>query len=106
MTNELFRSGGINSIRGFLENSILSNSYSYINSDFIFSKNKKNQIFSIQDFGVFNLNSFNIIKSSIGLGYRQTTPKNQLSIAYIIGDPLKNTITNSSVISIKLLTFF
>lgn len=106
MTNELFRSGGMNSIRGFLENSILSNSYSYINSDFIFSKNKKNQIFSIQDFGVFNLNSFNIIKSSIGLGYRQTTPKNQLSIAYIIGDPLKNTITNSSVISIKLLTFF
>lgn len=106
MANELIRSGGINSIRGFRENSILSNSFAFINSDFIFSKNKKNHIFSIQDVGVFNLNSFNIIKSSIGLGYRQITSKNSLSVSYVIGDPLKNNITNSSIVTVKLLTFF
>jgi len=106
LDNELFRLGGMTSIRGFQENSILSNSYSFINSEFRLHLKNNTSIFSIHDIGLFRLNKHNNTLSAIGLGYRFKKRNNNFSLEYIIGNPTRNNATNSSMISIKMLTIF
>ncbi len=106
LDNELFRSGGMNSIRGFQENAILSNSYSFINSELQLNLKNNTSLFSIHDIGIFNINNHNKTLSSIGLGYRFKKRNNKFSLEYIIGSTTANNVVESSMISIKILTLF
>jgi outer membrane protein assembly factor BamA len=53
LTNELFRFGGINSIRGFNENSIDASFYSVLNSEYRYQFNQGIYVHSIIDFAYF-----------------------------------------------------
>ncbi len=77
LINELFRFGGINSIRGFNENSIDASFYSILNSEYRYQFNQDIYIHSIIDFAYFENQIIalkrKIYSFGIGIGL-QTTP--------------------------------
>ena len=77
LTNELFRFGGINSIRGFNENSIDASFYSVINSEYRYQFNQELYIHSIIDIAYFENQIIalkqNIYSFGVGIGL-QTKP--------------------------------
>ena len=72
ISNELFRFGGMNSIRGFLENSLQSNFNSLILTEYRYKFSKNMYINTIADYGLYqdltNLINPNKIKKLIGFG--------------------------------------
>ncbi|WP_151675176.1 BamA/TamA family outer membrane protein [Patiriisocius marinus] len=72
LTNELFRFGGINSIRGFTENSIDASLYSVLNTEYRYILSSKTYIHSIIDLGYFENDVINqkekLYSFGIGLG--------------------------------------
>lgn len=107
LENELFREGGINSIRGFNEQSIFTSKYSYINSELRFLSENKSYLYSIHDVGVFNLNAKSNILYSIGFGYNYIKNNNSINISYIYGSSTETISSlSSAILSIKILTLF
>ncbi len=72
LVNELFRFGGINSIRGFNENSIDASLFSVLNTEYRYQFNEGVYIHSIIDFGYFENETIsvkeNLYSFGIGLG--------------------------------------
>lgn len=85
ITNELFRIGGANSLRGFNEQSIFTNSFCYLNLEYRYLVTKKSYLYTITDIGKVknNLNTQNLL--GIGLGYLFTTNKSQINLNTVIG---------------------
>ena len=85
ITNELFRFGGITSIRGFNEDSIDASLFSVFNTEYRYQFNEGIYIHSILDFGYFENNSL-LIKEKlygygIGIGLQTRTGLFKLNIA-------------------------
>ncbi|CDF78269.1 30S ribosomal protein S12 [Formosa agariphila KMM 3901] len=68
LENELLRYGGINSIRGFEENSILANLYSVLNIEYRFQLNPTIFVHTISDFSYLENKISNQKERLIGLG--------------------------------------
>ena len=84
-TNELFRFGGINSIRGFNENSIDASFYSVLNSEYRYQINQDIYVHSIIDFAYFE-NEIIVLKQKlysfgIGIGLQTSAGIIKFSIA-------------------------
>ena len=92
LTNELFRIGGANSIRGFNEQSIFTESYTFFNIEFRILTNSRSYLYSITDFGRFS--SQNEQKSIVGfgIGYLFNTKNSQININLAAGKNNSNTI--------------
>lgn len=88
-TNNLYRIGGANSIRGFNENSIYAKSYVFNNLEYRLYLNSESFIYSIYDLGFFNepdSNSFTyIFRQAIGMGLSIKTKGGNLKVSYAIG---------------------
>lgn len=67
--NELLRFGGINSIRGFEENSIFASLYGIINTEYRFQLNNSIYIHSIFDAGYFENKILNTKEKLFGYGF-------------------------------------
>lgn len=67
--NELFRFGGINSVRGFQENSITASSYGFINSEYRYQLNPNIYIHSIIDVASFENKITNIKEKLFAYGF-------------------------------------
>ena len=85
LTNELFRFGGINSIRGFNENSIDASFYSVLNSEYRYQFNQDMYVHSIIDFAYFE-NQIIALKQKlysfgVGIGLQTGTSIIKFSIA-------------------------
>ena len=85
LTNELFRFGGINSIRGFNENSIDASFYSVLNSEYRYQFNQDIYAHSIIDFAYFE-NKIIALKQKlysfgVGIGLQTGTSIIKFSIA-------------------------
>jgi hypothetical protein len=85
LTNELFRFGGINSIRGFNENSIDASFYSVLNSEYRYQFNQDMFVHSIIDFAYFE-NQIIALKQKlysfgVGIGLQTGTSIIKFSIA-------------------------
>ncbi|MCI9843811.1 hypothetical protein [Flavobacterium pectinovorum] len=106
MTNELFRFGGTNSIRGFLENSLQANLLSSILTEYRYIVSKNLYVNSILDYGIYqdltrsvNKNKINKL-TGIGIGTSTQTNNGLLKInltnSLVNGQNLKlyNTIIN------------
>ena len=109
LLNELFRIGGANSIRGYNEQSILTNGYSYSNIEFRYSLDTSSYLYSITDLGVYKENTDNKIKKllGIGAGYRFRINNNLINLGYVISSNSKtNTKLNSSRLVIRWTSFF
>lgn len=68
LANELFRFGGINSIRGFNENSIDASLFSVINTEYRYQFNQDAYIHSIVDAGYFENPILNLKQNLYGFG--------------------------------------
>lgn len=109
LTNELYRIGGVNSIRGFNEESIFTSKYTYFNTEYRYLTSPKSYIYSITDFGYFKAINSNENKQifSLGIGYLFRINNSQLNINYNYG--VQNaglSSNNSSRISIYFKNFF
>lgn len=67
--NELLRFGGINSIRGFEENSLFSSLYGLINTEYRFQLNNSIYIHSIIDAAYFENKTFDTKEKLFGYGF-------------------------------------
>ncbi len=108
-TNELYRIGGVNSIRGFDEESIFTSGFTYINSEYRYLTSKESYIYSIFDLAHYeprdNSNDKTIF--SLGLGYLFKIGDSQLNMNYTFGKKTPiNSFKSNSRISITYKNFF
>ncbi|GAA4280841.1 membrane protein [Gaetbulibacter aestuarii] len=107
--NELLRFGGINSIRGFQENSLLANSYGILNTEYRLSLSNNLYVHSITDLGYFENKISNMKKKlfSYGIGLGIITKAGLFKLNYaaakIENEPFK--VSNSKV-HVSLTTNF
>lgn len=109
LTNELFRIGGINSIRGFNEESIFASLYSIANIEYRYAVNSSSYLFSISDLGYIEdqLNNTSQQLYSLGLGYAFSTNFGLLNLSYAIGKSNNQSFElNNSRFHIKISSFF
>lgn len=87
LTNELFRIGGANSIRGFNEQSIFTNRYSYANLEYRYVTSNSSYLHSITDFGAFKNIPEDKVDTVLGLGigYAFSLKNNSINLGYAIG---------------------
>ncbi|WP_156772450.1 BamA/TamA family outer membrane protein [Urechidicola croceus] len=108
-TNELFRIGGANSIRGFNEESIFSSSNSILNIEYRYNLAQLSYLYSITDFAILQNN---IIKENnklfgFGIGYVYNTKAGLIDISYAIGKTSDIPFNfDNSRFHIKLIQFF
>ena len=109
LLNELFRIGGANSIRGYNEQSIFTNGYSYSNIEFRYSLDRSSYLYSITDLGAYKESTTKKIKKLIGIGagYQFKINNNFVNIGYVISTNSSiNTKLNNSTLVVKLTSFF
>ena len=109
LLNELFRIGGANSIRGYNEQSIFTNGYSYSNIEFRYSLDTSSYLYSITDLGVYKENTTNKIKKLIGIGagYQFRISNNLVNLGYVIStNSSTNAKLNSSRLVVRWTSFF
>jgi hypothetical protein len=91
ITNELYRFGGMNSIRGFLENSLQANFTTMLLTEYRYIISKSLYIHSITDYGIYqdmtSVSEPEKIKNlvGIGIGMGLETPKGLLRIIFTNG---------------------
>ena len=109
LLNELFRIGGANSIRGYNEQSIFTNGYSYSNIEFRYSLDTSSYLYSITDLGGYKENTTNKIKKllGIGAGYQFRINNNLVNLGYVIStNSSTNAKLNSSRLVVRWTSFF
>lgn len=109
ITNELYRIGGIKTIRGFNEESIFASTYSITNIEYRHKTTNSSYFYTITDFAYVEnqiLNETNKIYS-LGLGYSFLTKMGNLNISYALGKFEDNPfVLNESKLHIQFVTFF
>ena len=108
LQNELFRIGGIKSIRGINEESLFARKFSYINIEYRYLTSNKSYLYSISDLGISN-NIGDIDKKhiSLGAGYLFFIKNSQINLSYILNtDNLTNFNLNKSKFNFTLKSFF
>ncbi|ARV16691.1 hypothetical protein BTO07_16775 [Polaribacter sp. SA4-12] len=103
INNELFRIGGANTIRGFNEQSIFTNKYTYTNLEYRYLSSQKSYLYTITDIGI--INNKNII--GFGIGYLFNTNKSQINLSLSTGKENSQNIDFKSIkLSINWRNFF
>lgn len=109
LINELFRFGGINSIRGFNENSLQASFLSSIQSEYRYRLASNLYIHSIIDYGFYEdkpIQSNNTLYG-IGLGLGIITKNGLIKIIYANGSTKEQNITlSNSIVHLSLKTSF
>ncbi len=87
LENELYQIGGINSIRGFDDRSILTSNYNITNLEYKFFTNATNYLYTITDLGVIEnkLNDTRNTLIGLGLGYNFKSNNSIVNLSYAIG---------------------
>ena len=98
--NELFRIGGANSLRGFNEQSIFSNNFTYFNIEYRLLTSNKSYLYTITDIAnvetIFNKDIF----TGLGLGYKFRSKNSDINIGLVSG---ANSTSNFSTENTKLI---
>lgn len=109
ITNELYRFGGIQSIRGFNENSLQANSFISILTEYRFILSPNLYVHSVLDYGFYedttNFSSNKLLGLGFGLGI--LSKNGLLNLIYANGSTSKQAIKlANSVVQIKFTTRF
>lgn len=107
--NELFQIGGINSIRGFNEQSILTSSYNISSIEFQYLLTDSNFFYTVTDIGFIKNNLLTELKNllGIGLGYNFRQKNTNINLSYVIGKSnLDSFKINNAKLHIKLTYLF
>jgi hypothetical protein len=109
LTNELLRLGGINSLRGFDENSIYASLYAALNSEYRFRLSSSLYVYSILD-AAYTENRLTNLEDKLygfGLGFGLITKSGLLKFNYGVGKAGKEKINfSNSKIQLSLSTSF
>ena len=109
VNNELLRFGGGNSIRGFDDNSIFSDSYTLLKTNLNYYLNDTIYIYTIFDIANYSDNILNIEKDiySGGFGFSTLTENGLISVNYSKGNDWGNSFNlKNAKINVIFLTFF
>ena len=109
ITNELYRFGGIQSIRGFNENSLQANTLVSILSEYRFILSPNLYIHSVIDYGYYEDKTTDSKSKLLGLGFGFgiLTKNGLLNLVYANGNTEKQAIKlDNSVLHIQLTTKF
>jgi hypothetical protein len=108
-TNELFRIGGVNSVRGFNEESIPASAFSIINLEYRYKTNTESYFFALTDLAWFT-DQVQEISNNIygfGLGYSFLTRAGHISLIYALGKFNNKPVDfNNSKLHFKIVNFF
>ncbi len=107
--NELFRFGGINSIRGFNENSLQANAFTGIIAEYRYLLASNLYLHSITDFGYFQDKTSNIEDRLLGLGFGfgLFTKNGLFNLVYANGSRSEQAIKlSNSIVHISFKTNF
>ena len=98
--NELYRFGGINSIRGFAENSLQGNLFSSLLTEYRYLVNQSTYLHTIIDYGYYQDKSVNTSNTLLGLGFGFgiLTKNGLLNLVYANGSTKEQNIKFSSSI--------
>jgi translocation and assembly module TamA len=108
-TNELFRIGGTNSIRGFNEQSIFTSSHTILNLEYRYHLYNSSYLFSITDFAYINNDLLNNDTQlySFGIGYEYKLKNGVINLSYALGKETDIPIDiDNSRFHIKFFQFF
>ncbi|MEN8704067.1 MAG: ShlB/FhaC/HecB family hemolysin secretion/activation protein [Polaribacter sp.] len=92
LLNELFRIGGVNTIRGFNEQSIFTDKYSYFNIEYRYKTNTASYLYTITDIGIYKHNLQHNSILGLGLGYLYETKRYQINLGLATGKMNKEKI--------------
>ncbi|WP_369048070.1 POTRA domain-containing protein [Tenacibaculum sp. UWU-22] len=108
LTNELYRIGGVNSIRGFNEQAIVTPQFSYLNFEYRYLTSQNSYVYSITDVGnIKTINAENKTIYGLGFGYLFYLKKSQISLGYALGKVSDSDFNlNQSKLLIKIISFF
>lgn len=109
VVNELYRFGGINSIRGFSENSLQANAYSGILTEYRYMMAPSIYIHSIIDYGYFQDKTSNLNNRLLGLGFGfgLFTKNGLFNFIYANGSTNEQTIKlSNSIVHVSFKTYF
>ena len=107
--NELYRFGGITSMRGFEENSLFASLYNVINTEYRFLLSSNLYIHSIIDYGYFEdkNNNLNDNLTSFGFGIGLNTKSGLFKINFANGKTSEQTFKFSNTkVHLSLVAFF
>ncbi len=103
LDNEIFRIGGSNSLRGFNEQSIFTNSYSYFNLELRHLNSNTSYFYSITDYGILKDNKL----LGLGLGYRFKKNNSIFNLNTVIGNSLNDSFKlKNPQLNVNWKTFF
>ncbi len=84
LTNELYRIGGINSLRGFEQQSIFTPKFSFFNIEYRLLTSSNSSLYSITDIGFGqNIDKKNNTFLGYGIGYLFTRKKSTINLSFI-----------------------
>ena len=109
LTNELYRFGGINSIRGFRENSLQANLLTSVITEYQYSLSSSLYLHSVIDYAYFEDKTNNIKKNtfSFGMGFVLLTKNGTFNLVYANGTTKNQAIKlSNSIIQIQFTTNF
>jgi hypothetical protein len=107
--NELYRFGGINSIRGFSENSLQANLFSGIMAEYRYIVTPNTYVHTITDYGYFQDKTSNLKDNLLGLGFGfgLFTKNGLLNLIYANGSTSEQAIKlSNSIVHISFKTNF
>lgn len=109
ITNELYRAGGIQSIRGFNENSLQANTFTSIITEFRHLLSSNLYVHTVLDYGYYedrtSSSATNLL--GIGFGFGILSKNGILNLIYANGSTNKQAIKlANSIVQIKLTTSF
>lgn len=109
VVNELFRFGGINSIRGFNENSLQGNTFLSAISEYRYLVSSSLYLHSILDYGFFQDSTSNLSNRlfSIGFGFGIFTKNGLFNLVYANGTSQNQPIKlNNSIVQLSFKAYF
>ena len=109
VNNEMIRFGGAESIRGFIDESILANEYFLFRNNVNVLLNENFSILGIIDYANYNNDVLSIQKDiySLGVGFEILNENNLISLNYTSGSDFKQKFTfKNARLSINFISFF
>lgn len=109
LSNELYRFGGINTIRGFVENRFFANLYGTIQSEYRYILGSNLYVHSVLDYGFYNneIDSINENLYSLGFGFGLETKAGVLRLIFANGgSDSQNLEFRNTQIHLKFVSVF